>query len=191
MSSLLFEVTEVAIKLLIETWVKWYRKRPVLAVFLTINLLGLLTVSIVLTERNRQQNSQELVNPRLAALDTDSQLKELDSIQSGLENLLIFVDEQRKKVLVEQEIVNNLKKEKELLEPIVESDRQIVEALLQIQEQNALRNRWKDITIGFISGFISEIIVGILLAPYLVPRLKAFVSRYRKPQSVNNSATDL
>lgn len=167
------------VKIGIRTWLEFYKLRPLLTITLTIIPIILLSIVGYFVYQDTQVRRLKEEQERLANLDLNQQLEKLDEAQRNLNNFLKFIEDQRKKVTADQEIIRNLQAEKDRLEPLVNTDRKVLEALLRAQQEQSQRERWKDILIGFVSGFVSEMIVAIILAPWLIPIINRLRARGR------------
>lgn len=177
--SLVSEITMIVAQHGLELYKQQLRRRPALILSLTAVCVIILSISVIFITRSAQQRLQALEEQRLATLDLQGQVDQLNEVEKELNGLLQFVRDQRTVIANTQETIAELQSEKAALEPLVEADRETVEALLRVQEEAAARNRWKDIGIGFITGFFTEIVVAVALAPLLVPRLQRTLSRLR------------
>ncbi len=87
---------------------------------------------------------------------------------------MYFVKEQQTSLKLTQETVESLKAEKEKLQPLVESDKKIVEGLFLAQEERnrskAKKERWIGIGLGVIASIVASTI--IMVVRYLFNRNK-------------------
>ena len=95
--------------------------------------------------------------------DYQNQIELLNKTEINLHQLADFVDDQKNRVVETQKIVESLKKEEAILRPTVESQRQLVDAILQAQQIRNRKDIWIDRIIGFLLGIIASTIGGILL----------------------------
>jgi len=85
------------------------------------------------------------------------QSAKLQAMIDNLDELKSFVESQRKRIEEEEIIVNQLKNEKEQLKPIVQADKEVVNAIFSIQENRQRKSVWIDRAIGFFIGIFSSI----------------------------------
>ena len=91
-----------------------------------------------------------------------AQIESLDKMSNDLEALQLFIVRQKRNLKAENEALQNLKAEKENLEPLVESDRKIVETLFLEQEKRQRKSVWYERTFGFIAGIFASIIASFI-----------------------------
>jgi hypothetical protein len=181
------QLSEELIRVGVRTWREFYKLRPGLTITLTVIAISLLCTGGYFAYQSAEARRIKAEQEHLANLDLNEQLEKLNEVQRNLNNLLKFIEDQRKKVSTEQEIIQRLQAERSLLEPIVNTDRQVLEAVLKAQEEHSKRDRWKDILIGFMGGFVSEIVVAIILAPWLIPIINRLRARQKAPTDENKS----
>lgn len=85
------------------------------------------------------------------------QAKKLISILDNIIELHDFVVAQKLSLEKSQRLLNELKSRRTELEPIVETDRKVVEAILQAGAKIRNREMWIDMIIGFLSGIIASL----------------------------------
>src|SRR5690606_13769269 len=95
---------------------------------------------------------------RLESVDYQNQIQQLDHMEANVKQLLVFVDNQKKSLQEAEDTISSLKSEKEKLQPLVESDRAVVEALFKAQEERASANIWRERWIGFGFGVAASLI---------------------------------
>ncbi|HIF5656139.1 hypothetical protein [Vibrio vulnificus] len=83
----------------------------------------------------------------------------LDKFDEGLKNLKAFVQLQKEQRTEQQKVISELEKKRSELEPIVESQTEVVEAIFRLQEQ---RGKWFDIGLGFVLGIIGSLISSVI-----------------------------
>lgn len=85
------------------------------------------------------------------------QFDELSNTEESLNNVLLFISNQKQKMLETEKTLNDLYAEKNKLEPILNSDRETIKALLDYQNSKSQDNIFSELTIGFILGIISSL----------------------------------
>jgi septal ring factor EnvC (AmiA/AmiB activator) len=114
------------------------------------------------------------------------QLQHLDNVQQSLKNLSDFVAQQRTSLEESERVISKLKDEKHRIEPLVQADRKIVEAVFQLQEQRAASSALLNYLFGFASGVISSL-VATVIHPHLLRALRVW-RRARKPDEPDTAS---
>ena len=103
----------------------------------------------------------EWILPQSKVLPDDerikAQIQKLDEIQGAMGELQNFLAQHREKLHKDKLSVEKLKKEKERLEPIVKADKELVESILELQQEQFRKQIWKERFIGFLIGFFSSL----------------------------------
>jgi hypothetical protein len=94
----------------------------------------------------------------------EKQIDSLNQIENSINILKEFVQNQKKYLEESQIAVNLLKEEEELLKPVVEADRKIVDALFKIQAQQQSKSIWLDRAFGFFIGIASSLVASLFWA---------------------------
>lgn len=95
-------------------------------------------------------------------LTYEKQLAELTQVQSSIDNLRDFVGTQKLQLQEQQAVLQDLKLEKEKLQPVVEADKQVVEALFRIQSERNRSSIWFERLIGFLIGIVSSLVASLV-----------------------------
>jgi hypothetical protein len=96
-----------------------------------------------------------------------SQLTKLEEMKKGLESAKFFIDSQKQSLLKAQNQLTELKTEKEKLKPLVQADRELVDAILKIQAKRTHSNTWYERFIGFGFGIAASLIASFLHERFL------------------------
>ncbi|GKV83372.1 MULTISPECIES: hypothetical protein [Pectobacterium] len=147
------------IELLAKEWVKLYKVRPVVTSLLTVALAAILATGITYLDHVDREKRE---NKRLENLDYQNQIQQLDQMETNVKQLLAFVDNQKKTLQETEDTISNLKSEREKLQPLVETDRAVVEALFKAQEDRANANVWRERWIGFGFGVAASLIASFI-----------------------------
>jgi|ERR1039458_1984410 TolA-binding protein len=144
-----------------EHYAKLLRKHPVPTLIATGVVVSLVAALIYNDESRRRAEESS----RRESLTTYSQqLQQLDGVQQGLRDLSDFVSQQRTRLQESEQLVSKLQEEKQRIEPLVQADRKVVDAVFQLQEQRAAaaisRERW----IGFGLGVAASLLASFLYA---------------------------
>lgn len=100
-----------------------------------------------------------------------SQIKSLNSIEKSIGDLQSFVKTQKNNILRHQKTLDELKKEKKELEPLVQADKLVIESLLIRQEKIARKYVWLERIIVFLIG-VSSSIIGTSIYNLVLKKLK-------------------
>ena len=92
------------------------------------------------------------------------QIESLNNVENNIKDLLAFVEIQKKQLRQSQDVLTELKKEEQNLRPIVETDRGVVNAILEAQAKQTKQDLWKDRGIGFALGILASLIASILFS---------------------------
>jgi uncharacterized membrane protein YeaQ/YmgE (transglycosylase-associated protein family) len=134
-----------------------YKRSPkltIFGIFFTITLIvGAVSTTEYLKEQDFKKNAPE---------DLVAQIEELDKLGSGLNKLTAFIQVQKEQLSEKQAVISDLEKKRSELEPIVNSQSEVVDAIFKIQEQRAQRSKWLDLSIGFGLGIIGSLIGSVL-----------------------------
>jgi sensor c-di-GMP phosphodiesterase-like protein len=147
------------LEILAKEWVKLFKLRPYLTSFLTIVLAAILAVTIIYFE---QLDREKREYKRLENLNYQSQINELNDTESSIRQLLEFVQFQKTTLQETEDTISLLKTEKERLQPLVESDRTVVEAIFKAQEERTSTTVWRERWIGFGFGILASLIASFI-----------------------------
>ena len=96
-------------------------------------------------------------------LDFKTKIQELSDTEKNLKTLLEFVSTQKNKITAYESSINQLEKQKQNLEPLVNADKKTVEALFKSQEQRAKNNASQERWVGFGLGILASIIASFVM----------------------------
>ncbi|MEM8639125.1 MAG: hypothetical protein AAGG51_09965 [Cyanobacteria bacterium P01_G01_bin.54] len=105
-----------------------------------------------------QKQAVRLEQERRENLSFSKQIDQLNSTEENLKELITFIESQKTQLRRSQDALNSLNEEKEQLEPIVQADRETIEAILDFQARRKRTNVWIERGIGFGLGVLSSII---------------------------------
>jgi len=134
-----------------------YKRSPKLTVFGVFFTITLIVGGVTATEYLKESDFKKRA-PESIAL----QLDELDKFDEGLKNLTAFVQLQKEQLTEQQKVISELEKKRSELEPIVESQTEVVEAIFRVQEQREQTGKWFDIGLGFVLGIIGSLISSVI-----------------------------
>ena len=152
-------------------YVELLRKRPALTLIATLIGAGIAAFGIYSDESGRRAAEQH----RRESLATyTQQLQQLDGIQQNLKDLSDFVSQQRTRLHESEQVVSKLQEEKKRLEPLVQADRKVVEAVFQLQEQRTAgaigRERWIGFGLGVGASLLASFIYAVVVFVWRKPR---------------------
>lgn len=111
-------------------------------------------------------------NKEIENLELTTQIKNLKTVESELENLIDFVKHQQTTLSQTETEIESLVKEKKQLEPIVKANREVIQAIFQQQAENSKKNAFKERTIGFGLGVLGSILASIIIYVFTRKRIK-------------------
>ena len=149
-------VVESAAKL----WIHAYIKSPVVTALVSI-FVGI-AVSLIVYQAEHARKVKIETELSLNQ-DFKVQLEQLNETENNLNTLLKFVSSQREKMIQYKQSVIHLESEKQKLEPLVNADKKVVEALFKSQEERAVANASKERWIGFGLGIIASIVASFVM----------------------------
>lgn len=151
--------TTSAIELLAKGWIKAFKKSPWITSIATGIFTFIFTFGIYFIDQADKKHKEAA---RLQSLDYQTQLKQLNQTQSNIEQLLNFIEMQKRNIRETEDAVLLLKKEQETLKPIVESDKAVVEALFRAQEDRTRASIWRERWIGFAFGVVASLVASFI-----------------------------
>ena len=95
-------------------------------------------------------------------LTFEKQIETLDGVQKSLKYLTAFVIEQRRKLQESQATLSSLKTEQDKLKPLIEADRQIVEAIFELHAAKNRATVWTERIIAFLLGIASSFLASFI-----------------------------
>lgn len=144
---------------LAKEWVKLFKLKPLLTAIATGIVASTLAGGITYLDKIDREKRE---HKRLESLDYQGQIQQLDEMEHNVTQLLEFVTNQKKTLQETEDAIANLKVEKEKLQPLVETDRAVVEALFRAQEERANSNIWRERWIGFGLGVVASLIASFI-----------------------------
>lgn len=147
------------VEILAKEWVKLFKLKPFVTAFLTAFIIFVVAAMITYLD---QADRQKRESKRLESLNYQEQIEQLDNTESSIKQLLQFVNLQKKSLQETEDTISQLKTEKEKLQPLVESDRAVVEAIFKAQEERTNSNVWRERWIGFGFGVLASLIASFI-----------------------------
>lgn len=154
-----------------DTWVKAYLRSPKVT-----SIISAIALIVGVASGIKEIRSSKIVQTEGGALNSEftAKLDQLNETEKSLESLLAFVASQRKNLEHSQRTIDDLKQEQERLEPLVNSDRKVVESLFKEQELRNQESQGRERWIGFGLGVAASILASVLM---LIGRF--FIARAR------------
>ena len=147
------------VETLAKEWVKLFHLKPVLTSVTTIMISAMLIGAITYLDRVDRIKREA---KRLENMDYQNQIEQLSQMENHIRQLLTFVNSQKKSLKETEDTKSSLKSEKEKLKPIVESDRDVVEALFRTQEERINSRIWRNRWMGFGFGILASLIASFI-----------------------------
>lgn len=123
--------------------------------------IGAIIISLVAATMSYYENHQKKLKKE-HDLTYENQVERLENIQSSVKDLAEFVSQQQKQLEESQVTLANLESERRKLEPVVQADRVVVEAILRLQAEKEMSNVWVERGIGFLLGIAGSLIASII-----------------------------
>ncbi|EME0074098.1 HNH endonuclease [Vibrio vulnificus] len=156
---ILSKVSNPLIESAAKLWIQSFIKSPIWT-FIVSLLIGLATsFSIWYIDQANYVSA-----PKPVSIEFKAQLDQLDETEKSLKTLLSFVESQRKSAIENEQKIQQLITEKEKLEPLVNADKAVVEALFIVQESRAAQNAQRERWIGFGLGILASVVASFLIA---------------------------
>lgn len=149
-------VVESAAKL----WLQAFIKSPRITVVASLIVSSLTIFSLYMIGITQKSSIENQLSKNL---EFKTQIQQLDETERNLKELLKFVDTQKVKVTQYELNIQKLEKEKQNLEPLVNADKAMVEALFKAQEIRAQENASKERWIGFGLGIVASIVASFCM----------------------------
>lgn len=93
----------------------------------------------------------------------NKQISDLEKASSSIKGLEDFISQQKKALIQNKETIEKLSKEREKLNPIVETERELVDSILSLQTEKNSKAILKERIIGFLIGLISSSLASIII----------------------------
>lgn len=92
-----------------------------------------------------------------------SQIITLNIMSDNLKEMIKFIEVQKTKMIEEQKTLDDIKQEREKIEPLLSADKKVVEAVFKMQEERQIKSIWIDRAFGFFLGISSSIIATLII----------------------------
>ena len=91
------------------------------------------------------------------------QIQRVDIMSDNLKEMIDFLDVQKKKITEEQLLLENIQQQRRELEPLLNTEKRIVENILSVQAKYVRKNIWIDWTIAFLLGVASSTLATLIV----------------------------
>lgn len=152
-------ITSSMVEFAAKEWVKLYKKAPIATIISTLLGIAISVTGIYFIEKHDQEKRQ---SARKQNISYQKQVQDLNQTEKSIKSLLVFIDEQKDRLADTEDTINALKSEHQKLKPLVESDRQLVEAIFVAQEERNLASVWRERLIGFGFGVLASLLASTI-----------------------------
>jgi cell division protein FtsN len=147
------------VEVLAKEWVQLFKLKPIVTSILTGVLATIMAASITYLDKTDRERREA---KRLESQDYQQQIDQLNATEESIRQVLAFVNSQKETLRETEDTISKLKSEKEKLQPIVESDREVVEALFRAQDERAREDIWRERWIGFGFGLLASLVASFV-----------------------------
>ncbi|TLD70200.1 hypothetical protein FEM03_13500 [Phragmitibacter flavus] len=151
--------TQIITEALATEWVRHFRKTPLVTSAATLTAIAILVVVGIKVDAHQKEVRQ---TARLENASYKDQVDRLNEMETNVTQLLSFIDGQKRTLNATQDTISKLETERDRLKPLVESDKRVVEAVFQIQEDRASASIWRERWIGFGLGVIASLVASFM-----------------------------
>ena len=109
---------------------------------------------------------------RQTNLSYSAQLNSLNQIEKNLGSLIQYIETQKIKLKESQDVINQLQSEHERLKPIIDADKQVIDAIFGAQEARQQKGRYIGYAISFTVGVISSLTASFIVYVIILRRRK-------------------
>jgi len=141
-------------------WIHAYKESPKITVWIS-SLLSIISILMVFYFNNKV--NEERQKKFAENINFTSQIGQLNQTEENLNKLISFVKFQKQQLIINEETIEILKKEKNKLEPLVQADKKIIKSLFLEQETRAKKEATTERWIGFGLGLLASLIASIFI----------------------------
>ena len=129
-----------------------------------LNLIAMIVATVIAGAFSLYQEYEKYEHNRIREenLTVTKQVESLEQFKKSLGELIIFVDKQKSNLEEREIIIQNLESEKTRLEPLVNADKKVVEALFTAQIEMQRTSVWIDRIIGFFLGVAGSLVASLI-----------------------------
>ncbi len=119
-----------------------------------------------------QSEKQKEETERKTNLSYTTQLESLNQTEENLKNLISYIDNQKVKLKESQDIITQLESEHARMQPIVNADKEVVDAIFGAQEARQSKSRRLGYIISFVLGVMSSLTATFIVYVIAIRRRK-------------------
>lgn len=155
------------IQMLAALWVDQFKLKPVVTSAVTVLAAACGVAVSLYADYNRGYNQEAM---RLSSSTYQAQVSQLSETERNIRQLLSFIESQKISLRETEDNISKLKSEQETLQPLVSSNREIVDALFRAQEERTKSGIWTERLIGFGFGIVASLIASFIwfVGQYLI-----------------------
>lgn len=157
-------------ELFVDLWLSVYKKSPKQTAIISITLIVVMSTiigaAIYKSEKSRKENLQYTQN-------YSNQYSILKDTEKNLNHLAKFIADKKGEIESTQLLLENLEQKKSELEPIVNANQEVIDAIFLQQKKELKKSIWAERWVSFGFGIFASLIASIIWH---------FVSKIRKKQ---------
>lgn len=142
--------------------------------------IGAVFAAISDTQREKQRLKENT--------DYAAQLAKLNDTSEAIEDLLAFVENQKKAAKSSQIVVEDFQKEHQKLKPLVDADKEVVDSLFSAYEEKQAAKESTNYWWGFAGGVVTSLIAS-LITTVLSPGWKVWKKKGSRPPAGDSAAS--
>ncbi len=127
---------------------------------------------------SKQALLKALTSPKIT-----KQITNLDNIQNSLSQLSVFISNQKNELKETEKKVLLLQKEREILDSLVQVDKDKIDTILEYHRKQADKQIWKFTIIGVVLGFFATIFAELLVLNFFRVKITKVQSDENKDAS--------
>lgn len=143
----------------VDFWVKSYKKSPqptsIISALSVLCAVATIAVSIYASEQARSQKLER-------GQSYTDQFELLKSTEKNLNDLADFISTKKVEIEAARSLIQNLEIKKSELEPIVNANQEIVDAIFHQQKKDIEKTIWFERGISFFLGIIASLIASVI-----------------------------
>ncbi len=141
-------------EVVVELWIKEYRKHPAIMTVATCIVVAIAVGTIIISNRLRSEKAEHVRNENLTY---HKQIEALNVAERNMRGLIEFIEAEKGRLKKTEDVLSDLKKEKDALTPVVEADRKTVRAIFDLQAKMSRQAIWWDRSIAFGMGIVASL----------------------------------
>lgn len=157
-------------------WIRSYRKSPkptILISIISVIIAGTsLGITIYVSEKQRMERLEK-------SQSYSEQFELLKNTEKNLNDLSLFISNKKSEIEATESLILKLEKRKSELEPIVNANQDVVDAIFLQQRKELEKSIWIERGISFGLGILASLIATVIWH---------FVGRYKKNSLTNSSS---